>query len=275
MKKQLRSFAAKYAPELLNVFTSYRTFSHCKKRFGAFQDEFALSIYGDEPIRILDGPFEGTTYFNKIIWGAITPRWIGSYETELHDIVDEIIGNRYERILDVGAAEGYYAIGLARKCPETQVLSFDVDPIARKRQLQLAGLNSIQNLHIGKYCSHATLREELKGHCLLISDIEGYEYELLNPESAATLRDADILIEVHPWGSMSTSEVKTELVNRFRDSHDITEIAYELRKTSDWMERVPALQKLNEQKIGFAVQEHRDPKQEWLWMKTKSSRKTS
>jgi protein-L-isoaspartate O-methyltransferase len=76
---------------------------------------------------VLTGPFAGVLYLNEPVWGAITLRWIGSHESCLWDVVREIIAKRYESILDVGCAEGYYAAGLCRASPASTVHAYDLD----------------------------------------------------------------------------------------------------------------------------------------------------
>ena len=39
--------------------------------------------------------------------------------------------NNYEQILDIGCAEGYYAVGLARMFPNAFVKAYNSSPIAR------------------------------------------------------------------------------------------------------------------------------------------------
>lgn len=269
MKDRFKAFLTKTSPDLYHALRSYRFFLYCRKRFSVFQDAFAEKVYKDGKIAVLAGPFRGMLYFNKIVWGPITPKWIGSYERELHSTVEEIIDVGYDRILDVGAAEGYYAIGLSRRCPRTQVFSFDVDPIARNRQRHLALLNSTDNLSIGKYCSPQRLRESLNSRSLLFCDIEGFEYALLDPEYVPELRHTDILVEIHGYSSLNASEVKESLESRFSQSHDLMAIPTEERVTSHWSS-LPQLQGMEEPMLTEALKEHRNGPQEWLWLRAET-----
>jgi hypothetical protein len=58
----------------------------------------------------------------------------------LHDIVETAITRRYDRVINVGCAEGYYAVGFATRMPETDVIAFDIDPIARRQTRHLAAM---------------------------------------------------------------------------------------------------------------------------------------
>lgn len=269
MKKVFKKFVSKIFPDVFYAFSSYRFFRHCKKKFGDFQDHFCHRVFKSEEITILNGPFKGMKYFNEIVWGPITPKWIGSYEKELHPIIGEIISAKYDRILDIGAAEGYYAVGLSLKCPRSAVSSYDIDPIARKRQAQLASLNSVTNLEIGKYCSVKEFANIVTKKTLIICDIEGSEYELLTPDRGENLRIADILVEIHPYDSLNSAEVQQSLCNRFASSHEISTIRSEPRVAGEWVEKGGLLENLEEQILKDALDEHRQGSQGWLWMRSK------
>lgn len=63
--------------------------------------------------RILAGPFRGMKYIENSHGSAYLPKILGSYEKELHKFIPRIVEEEYELILDIGAAEGYYAVGLS------------------------------------------------------------------------------------------------------------------------------------------------------------------
>jgi hypothetical protein len=42
---------------------------------------------------------------------SVLSKLLGTYESELHPVLHEILIKPYELIVDVGSAEGYYAIG--------------------------------------------------------------------------------------------------------------------------------------------------------------------
>jgi hypothetical protein len=247
-----------------------RFFRDCKTRFAKFQGEFQASVYGDAPIKVLCGPFEGTNYFNKIVWGPVTPKWIGSFEEELHDVVRAIIANHYDTIVDIGAAEGYYAIGLARTCPTARVITYDIDFIARSRQRSLATINALSTrINVRGRCDHAALDVDLaNGKCVVISDIEGAEVELLNPAQANNLRRADVLVECHQTEKLSVDEVGQLMSTRFADSHFIEEIHSRQRSTNEWSVRHSALRHLDAKTLAYAMDEFRYA-QKWLWMRAK------
>src|ERR1700751_5228426 len=71
--------------------------------------------YGEQ---ILEGPFEGMKYPYDVVLSSCVPKLVGCYEEELHSVIEQIIRGRYSIVVNVGCAEGYYAVGLALKMPD-------------------------------------------------------------------------------------------------------------------------------------------------------------
>lgn len=266
MKSIIQKFLLKYLPELYYAIASWRFFNRCKKKFQDFQHAFFVKVYDTRSLTVLSGPFIGLAYFNKIVWGPITPKWIGSYEEELHEVTNTIIARRYAKIIDVGAAEGYYAVGLAYKCPKSNVVSYDIDPIARHRQKQLAALNNLQNLEIRKFCSHDELRLQIIENCFILSDIEGFELELIDPVKCPQLKTCDILIEVHQSNGLEIHEVESAIANRFTGTHSISRFGVTTRIPEHYQNTVTELKCISLVEIDAALDEHRDARQRWLWL---------
>lgn len=267
MKRRIKQVMMQCCPGLYHGISSYRFFRYCRRRFGRFQCDFAKRVYGNTRIEVLSGPFRGLRYTNKIVWGPITPKWVGTYEAELQDCMEEIIETGYATIIDVGAAEGYYAVGLAWKCPGTSVVAYDIDPIARRRQRELADINAVENLEIRKYCDHSELTKAIRGRALVISDIEGFEAELLDPVSAPVLKQADILVEIHPHKDLDAHDVESRILERFEETHRVVRIVTRKRDLSALSPADERLQKVDPEDLLRAMDECRNGPQSWLWMK--------
>jgi len=200
----------------------------------------------------------------------------GSFQ---NDIVEKlypsgIIDGEYETIIDVGAAEGYYAVGLACKCPKSQVIAFDTDPIARSRQKELAKLNSVSNIDIQTYCTPISIAKRKKGKTVLVVDIEGFELGLLPEAARPILADISILVETHRPDENPELSTATELKKRFEETHDISEFHSQKRSPTDWTNH-PAIEgKLTDEELNKALSEDRAYVQSWLWMCPKDSKQS-
>ncbi|NJO20463.1 MAG: hypothetical protein HC838_11065, partial [Spirulinaceae cyanobacterium RM2_2_10] len=269
LKSAIKRALLRLWPGLYYAITSLRFYRYCQKHFQPLQTEICPLLYPDGEIRILSGPFAGLRYYNQIVWGPIVPKWLGCYEQELHPVIAQILATPYTKIIDVGAAEGYYAVGLAWRSPQTPVVAYDVDPLARIRQRQLQRLNAVENLEIRGFCNHQELARQLSGRCLLVADIEGFELELLNPQVCPQLHHCDILVELHHCGELGVAEVQIVLMQRFAASHQIVEMAIAARDLSSLRHSIPQIANLDTDQLQEAVSEYRYETQCWLWLTAK------
>jgi hypothetical protein len=185
---------------------------------------------------VADGPFAGMRYIDRSTCGALTPKLVGTYERELRGVVDRVIHTGYDRIVVVGSAEGYYAVGFARAMPHVRVDAYDIDERARRNLHELATLNgTLDRTTIRETCTHADFEQYRSESVLVVCDIEGAELDLLDPEAAPSLRGYDVIVEIHD-GAGST-RVRDTLAQRFSASHEIGFIRYTGRADVD----VPAL----------------------------------
>ena len=147
------------------------------------------------------GPFVGLRYPSRSAVGsALIPKLLGSYEQELHPIVNRFISRNYDAVYDVGCAEGYYAVGLARLLPSARVFAYDVVAEARELCTAMAALNDVADrVDVRNRCDPTELQAIRAGRALILCDCEGYERDLFNPVTAQAVARHDLLIEVHDF----------------------------------------------------------------------------
>lgn len=127
-------------------------------------------------------------------------------------------------MLNIGAGEGYYAVGLARRNLSAHVFAFETNPEGQMLIRELARLNGVEErvTVYGECCSNdlATALSRAQ-KVLVVMDIEGAEIELLKPQEIADLSRAHILVEAH---NAVCPGANTILRARFNDTHRITNI---------------------------------------------------
>jgi hypothetical protein len=203
------------------------------------------------------GPLAGLKIPEEAAW---LPMLIGSYESELHPILERVMATRYRRIVDVGCALGYYAVGLARKMPGTTVFAFDIDSQARARCARTVAMNGVTGrVHIAGACDHARLEALSEPGTLVICDIEGDETKLLDPARAPGLARCDVLVECHDFNPPPAS---VELARRFGATHHVQLIP------NTWVNpnRYPFLARLKPLFKFMAVWEGRPGLTPWLFL---------
>ncbi len=113
--------------------------------------------------RVRLGPFAGMRYIDHSIGSAYLPKLLGTYERELGMVIEEICSCRPGLIVDVGAAEGYYAVGLALRNPRARVVAFESQPVGRTALCKMAALNGVAaQVEIHGRCDSFQLETVLK-----------------------------------------------------------------------------------------------------------------
>jgi hypothetical protein len=211
--------------------------------------------------QVLHGVFAGMKYpMDSILSRHSVPMLVGSYERELYDIVAVALDTEYRRVIDVGSAEGYYAVGFALK-GKSPVVAFETDGREAERCKAMSRINGVENrLEMRRWCSPEILEELAEGApCFVLSDCEGFEMELFNERVIKALAHSDILIELH-------GEARDLLERRFAASHDVQIIPSSGRSANDY----PELACLGPD-AGRAVAEYRDQGQEWLYARARAT----
>ena len=81
---------------------------------------------------VMQGPLKGLDFLPQSAEGCHIAKLLGCYEQPLQPHIEAAIAANYLTILNIGCAEGYYAVGMASRMPHTQVLAFDLNPTAQE-----------------------------------------------------------------------------------------------------------------------------------------------
>jgi hypothetical protein len=178
-----------------------------------------IKIVFNDKFCVHNGPFKGLKYISESNGSNLLSKILGSYEEPIQEWIKKIIEKKYHTILNIGCAEGYYAVGFGMKMPNTRIIGYDIDPDARSNAKKLIKLNNIKNISIKSECTFKELTSRSKKNTLIFCDIEGSESVLLNPIKVPNLQYVDLLIESHDFLNSNITEM---LINRFYQTHKIT-----------------------------------------------------
>lgn len=235
------------------------------ERDAALTTNALIKLFPSGQASVLHGPFRGLQYPQLYaVCSALLPKLVGCYEAELHPIIDDIGRQNYEVVVDIGCAEGYYAVGLARYLPNTMVYSFDTNPLALKLCEGMATANGVRDrIHLAALCDTARLTGiPCKGRGLIVCDCEGFELDLFPPALPAQLGNFDLLIETHDF---ITPGITACLASRFAKTHTIhTIVSGQLRRIEDY----PELARLTLAERHVATAENRPCTMHWIWLTT-------
>lgn len=224
-------------------------------------------IIAESGVYVRNGPFSGMMYWPVAIpgyaSGGLGSSLLGIYECELHEVLADAIKKQHDQVINIGCAEGYYAIGLARCLPRARVYAFDIDMRARQLCDAMAKVNGVADrIVVSGECMVDTLREIAKRRSLIVCDCEGGEIELLRSDLIPGLASCDILVELHDVLQPGISET---LLPRFSATHHIEIIPTRERDP----EAFPTLAFLTPDERRLAMDEHRPGPMTWAMMRSR------
>jgi SAM-dependent methyltransferase len=216
---------------------------------------------------VMQGPLAGLDFLQQSAEGCHIAKLLGCYEQPLQPFIEAAIATNYPTILNVGCAEGYYAVGMAKRMPNTRVLAYDLNPRAQETCQALAEKNGVtERIQIGALFKPEDFAAYVDQKVLVLCDIEGAEKALLDPASAPALKGMDIIVESHECLIPGITQLLTD---RFKDSHQITLVQddgqRQLHNPPQWFVNLAHLDQL------LATWEWRSGPTPWLVMRAKGA----
>ena len=217
--------------------------------------------------RVAGGPFAGLIYPGQSVGSANWPKRLGVYELELAATLTCFDASVPPLVINVGAAEGYYALGCARRWPATRVIAYEQDPAGRDLLTTFAHRNGVaERIEIRGECTLPELLNVIatSPRGLLLMDVEGTEDELLDGPVVPALRHYHVLIELHDLRRATLGE---RLRARFEPTHDIVQIDTRARRPSDFTyPRNPLLRAYLQKQLYDYADEQRGAPMRWFVM---------
>ena len=214
---------------------------------------------------VYSGPLVGLNFVTQSSEGCHIAKLLGTYEQPLHPHLEELTRGKYEKIINIGCAEGYYAVGLTKCFPDAVSLAYDTDPKARQQCKKLAAMNNVdERVNVLSKFSTDDFEQFKQTRVLVFCDIEGGEEKLFHKKTALALSRADIIVESH---ECFYPGITNTLVSRFQDTHKITVIKdngfRNLCEMPSWFQNMSHLDQL------LSIWEWRSGPTPWILMQSK------
>lgn len=221
------------------------------------------TLIQNEGLKVMQGPLEGLDFIRQSAEGCHVAKLIGCYEQPLQEYILQVLKADYDTVINIGCAEGYYAVGMALKMEGTHTYAFDINEAAQRACADLAQKNGIADrITVGTTFEIEDFAKYSGRRSLIFCDIEGAEVELLDPEKASTLKSFDIIVEAHEGDRPGTIKL---LLDRFSETHSIKVVNDDgqrnLERMPDWFLKLSHLDQL------LATWEWRSGPTPWLVMK--------
>jgi hypothetical protein len=215
-------------------------------------------------LTVQSGLFAGMRLAEGIAWGNgdFITKLLGCYEQEIAGALSEVVAWRPDMIVNVGCAEGFYAVGMARLVPDVPVFAFDAYAPALTICREAAALNGIvDRITYGDRCSADQLARTIQSAArpFLLLDCEGAELELLSGAPAEAFARAMLLVECHDFDNRA---ITPALLKRFRSTHAVARIEQGARDPNQY----PELRGWHEHWRWLAMSESRPETMHWLFI---------
>jgi predicted RNA methylase len=185
---------------------------------------------------VLRGPMAGLWYppFVHRYVHHLTAKLLGAYEEELHAVLTEQLARTPPAFVDLGAADGYYAAGVALASTGTRVHAYEIDPVARNALKGLAAANGVsERVTLHRAANARRLAEHELDAALVLCDVEGAELDVLDGPAVGALAAATMIVELH---EAAEADVEAVLRERFASTHTAAVIESRSREPSAYAE---------------------------------------
>ena len=237
--------------------------------------ELSLNLYKKHNNSVIYGPYKGMFFSENNHWGIgdLGPKIIGLYEFEVQNKLIDLVSNfKIENFVNIGAAEGYHAIGIAKKTRIQNFVLYEIDKKGQEILKENILKNELKkNIKIENEANLNSIYELNKkldfSKTLFLIDIEGFELELFNDEILGLLKNSFLIIENHRFLLSKTKQIKyQELVNKFDDSFNVELVSNTGRNIS----QINEISNLSENELMMISSESRPKMMEWFVLTPKT-----
>ncbi len=169
------------------------------------QERISLELFDILNGVVKYGPFTGLHLDRETWWGKLDlgSQCLGLYEKEILNLIDATEAGRFSTFIDIGAADGYYAIGMLVSGKVGRTICFEQTEKGRS----VIAENWKKNHSVGELtilgeanaASFAALNRADLNNALVLVDVEGFEFDLLTDEVLSLLKSSTVVIEIHHW----------------------------------------------------------------------------
>ena len=149
------------------------------------------------------GPFKGLSLDGEanISQGPLALKIFGLYE---HIVIEKIIQlGPFRDVVNIGAADGYFSLGLLKAGLAQRSICFEVTQAGRAEILRNAQRNGVADrvVILGKadqgIAQHLMSNRFQPDAALVLCDVEGAEFKLLSAPFLHALKSAVLIVELH------------------------------------------------------------------------------
>ena len=225
--------------------------------------------------RVAYGPFEGMLLGEQPWWAPNDkiPQLLGVYEEHVARRLLDLSARNVDHFIDVGAADGYFCVGLAKSRCFERVTAFEISMQGQAAIRSNAIVNGCEaRIDVRGVASAESLSAVLCENeaAVILVDIEGGEYALLDSRLLRALAHCHIIIELHPWTQPDGVQSTADLAERARDFFRVTIFGRDRYCPDDFDE----LAHLPDEERLIVLGEGRPERMNWMYLEPRESSAT-
>ena len=217
--------------------------------------------------KIQQGPLKGFAIDDDPAWGPgdLAPKLLGLYEQEILTLI-ESLRSRKKVLVNLGAADGYYGVGLVATNNFARSICYESSDQGRAYLERLSAQNGVADRVQIFGTATSSFPDDLKklgisiDESLILCDVEGAEFDIFTDDCLRSLKGADVIIELHDFMVKDGSKALQKMVDAARNHFNLSLIKTGFRDLSGF----PELDSLNDSDRWLICSEGRIQLMAWL-----------
>lgn len=211
------------------------------------------------------GPFRGLRLQAPSWWGGNdrASMLFGLYEQEVVCTLQSL-SHDFSTLIDLGAADGFFGVGVVKAGMFARSICYEMSESGRLAIAHNAAANGVlDRVEIRGVAArgfHRALPQDIRHRSVLLVDIEGAEFDLLDAEAFRAFSGSVIIIELHDW----LIDDGDRRLSKMRSDAEATHTASEIVTGSRDLSQLPELQRLCDTDRWLICSEGRARAMTWL-----------
>jgi hypothetical protein len=217
------------------------------------------------------GPFAGMRLLRSSWWGEGDKASIvfGLYEQEVaKELLD--LSKKFKTFIDIGAADGYYGVGMVCCGYVEKSICYEISEAGQKVIAELAVLNNCSDrVKVRAEAKKNFLAEVTAAgepNALILIDIEGAEFDLLDDAQLEQIRNCAVIVEIHDFIVSDGKSKYENFLERCEKHFDLKRVTTTNRDLSIF----PELDTFSDHARWLLASEGRGQRMHWLIMTPKN-----
>ncbi len=247
------------------IGVKYRVKNHVSRIINYYSDE----IEKISKNRIMYGNYKGTKILINKSWNNfdLPSKYLGTYELEVQNsIIQSQKKNKKKYLINLGCGEGYHAISLTKRKVFEKFIGFESSEIAQSLLKKNLAINKMEKQSIifrnanKNFLDNKIFQKFKLKDCFFLIDIEGGEFEILNPINVKKLCKSKLIIEIHDFYRSPKN-----LIKNLKKYFKLKTFSTENRNINNFK----ILEHIHDNEKWLLMSEGRPKKMEWIFCEPK------